>query len=152
MGTITTGGHALRTIRGPARNTITYAAGTTGANAAETDIFDVTGEVMVAYIFAYCTTSLDESAGTPELALGINNATDLFVASTVATGIDANDFWVDAAAGDPYGIAVPATMKEIVITDNISCLVGGSNNISAGVIEYTVYWMPISTDGNVVAT
>lgn len=138
-------------MEGPVRKTITYAAGTTGLAAAETDIFDVTGEVLVLVITAYCTTNLDESAGTPTLALGVNNSTALFVAATTATAIDANEFWVDTTP-DAYGVAAPAAMKDILITDNISCLVGGTNNISAGVIEYTVYWLPVSTDGAVVAS
>ena len=148
--TITGSGLGPQNVIGPVRNTITYAAGGTGLNAAETDIFTITGEVIVVVLIPYCTTNLDESAGTPSLALGVNNSTALFIAATTATGIDANEFWFDTSP-DPYGIAIPAALKDIAITDNISCLVGGTNNISAGVIEYTVYWLPISSDGNVVA-
>ena len=139
-------------IQGPVRKTITYAAGGTGANATETDIFTVTGEVVVVLLLPYCTTNLDESAGTPSLALGVNNDTNLFIAATTATDIDLNDFWFDATPAEVGGMAIPAALKDIAITDHISCLVGGTNNISAGVIEFTVYWIPISTDGNVVAT
>ncbi|KKM71413.1 hypothetical protein LCGC14_1430840 [marine sediment metagenome] len=138
-------------VKGPVRKTITYAGGGTGANAAETDIFTVTGEVIVVALIPYCITNLDESAGTPTLALGVNNSTALFVAATTATAIDANDFWFDNSPTAVGGMAIPATLKDIAITDNISCLVGGTNNISAGVIEYTVYWLPVSSDGNVVA-
>ncbi len=149
--TILSGGALLEKVRGPVRKTITYAAGTTGANAAATTIFTVTGEVLIVLLIPYCTVSLDESVGTPELALGVINSTTLFVASTVATAIDANDFWMDVDPTEVGGMAVPAALKDIVITDHVSCLVGGTNNISAGVIEYTVYWLPISTDGNLVA-
>ncbi|KKN75279.1 hypothetical protein LCGC14_0382780 [marine sediment metagenome] len=138
-------------IRGPVRKTITYAAGGTGANATETDIFTVTGDVIVVALVAFCTTNLDQSAGTPTLELGVNNDTNLFVAATTATAIDADDFWVDASPTEVGGVALPAAFKDIVVTDNISCTVGGTNNISAGVIEYTVYWLPISSNGNVVA-
>jgi hypothetical protein len=134
-----------------ARKTITYANPGTGANGTETDIFTLTGEVIVLALFPYCTTNLGESAGTPELALGVNNDTDLFIASTVATAIDADDFWVDATPTEVGGVALPAALKDIIITDNISCLVGGTNHIDAGVIEYTVFWLPISPDGNLVA-
>lgn len=148
MATIT---RALGGIRGPVRKTITYTAGGTGAAGIETDIFTVTGEAIVIAIVPFCTTSLTESAGTPDLALGVNNDTNLFIAATTATAIDANDFWVDASPTEVGGVALPAALKDIVITDNISCVVGGTNNIDAGVIDFTVYWLPISSNGNVVA-
>jgi hypothetical protein len=143
-----TGGHIP-----PARKTITYTAGGSnpGQQGVETDIFTVTGEVIVIALVPYCTTLLGESAGTPELALGVNNDPNLFVDTTIATAIDANDFWFDATPVEVGGMAIPARLKDIAITDNISCTVGGSNNISSGVIEYTVYWLPISSDGQVVA-
>ncbi len=146
---LTSGAGALK---GPVRKTITYVAGTTGANGTETDIFTVTGEVIVVALVPYCTTNLDQSAATPTLELGVNNDTNLFVAATTATEIDAGDFWVDATPTKVGGVALAATLKDIVVTDNISCTVGGTNNISAGVIDFTVYWLPISSDGNVVAT
>jgi hypothetical protein len=141
-----TGGHIP-----PARKTITFTAGGTGALNTETDIFTVTGEVIVVAIVPFCTTSLEESAGTPNLRLGVNNSTALFVGATTATDIDANDFWMDTDPTEVGGMAIPAALKDIAITDNISCRVLGSNNISAGVIDFTVYWLPISDDGNVVA-
>lgn len=137
-------------LKGPVRKTITYAAGGAGANGTETDIFTVTGEVIIVAIVPYCTTNLDESAGTPTLELGVNNDTNLFIAATTATAIDADDFWVDASPTEVGGVALPAALKDIAVTDNISCTVGGTNNISAGVIEYMVYWLPVSADGLVV--
>lgn len=132
-----------------ASKTITYAAGTTGLAAAVTNIFTVTGEVIVVYLVPFCTTSLDESAGTPTLALGVTNSGALFVAATTATAIDANEFWIDATP-DPYGIALPAALADIIITDNVVCTVGGTNNISAGVIRYDVYWRPLSSGATLV--
>ena len=140
-------------IRGPVRKTITYTAGggEPGAGGVETDIFTVTGEVIVVAVTPYCITNLEQTGPTPTLAFGVNNDTDLFVAATRATEIDANDFWFDATPIEVGGMALPANLKDIAITDNISCLVGGSSTITSGVIEYTVYWLPISEDGNVVA-
>jgi hypothetical protein len=141
-----TGGHIP-----PARKTITYANPGTGAAGTETDIFTLTGEIIVIAIVPYCITNLTETAGTPTLELGVNNDTNLFVGATTATAIDANDFWMDTDPTEVGGMAIPAALKDIAITDNISCTVGGTNNIDAGVIEYTVYWLPISDDGNLVA-
>ena len=83
--------------------------------------------------------------------MGVNNDTNLFVAATTATDVDSNDFWFDATPAEVGGMALPAALKDIAINDRISCTVGGTNHISSGVIEYTVYWLPISEDGNVVA-
>lgn len=134
----------------PATKSITYAAGTTGLAGAQTTIFTITGEVLIVYLVPFCTTLLEESAGTPTLSLGVANSVALFVAATNAVEIDANEFWVDTAP-DPYGIALPAALKEIVITDNIVCKVAGTNNISAGVIRFDVYWRPLSSDGSIAA-
>ncbi len=134
------------------RKTITFVAGGNGANGTETDLFNVTGEVIIIAIVPFCTTDLGQDAGTPSLELGVNNDTNLFIAATVATAIDLGDFWVDTDPTEVGGVALPATMKDILITDNISNKVVGTNNIDAGVIEYTVYWLPVSDDGLVQAT
>lgn len=128
---------------------VTYANPGTGAAGTATAIFTVTGEVIIVYLVPFCTADLTETAGTPTLALGVVGSTALFVAATTATAIDANEFWVDTAP-DPNGIAIPAALINIVITDNIQCLVGGTNNIDAGVIRYDLYWRPLSSDGLVV--
>ena len=128
---------------------VTFTAGGTGAAGTATALFTVTGQVIVVHLVPFCTTSLTESAGTPTLALGVVGSTALFVAATTATVIDADEFWVDTAP-DANGIAIPAALSDIAITDNIQCLVGGTNNISAGVIEFGLYWRPLSADGLVV--
>lgn len=150
--TITTSG--LRSIqgpRGPEVKSITFTAGGTGANGTETDLFTVTGAVLVQSITAYCTVDLTESAGTPTLSLGVNNVVAEFIAATTATLIDAGELWVDNAP-DADAEALPAGMKDILIEENISCTVAGTNNISGGVISVAVMWSPITADGNVVAT
>ena len=130
-----------------ARKTITFVAGGNGANGVETDLFTVTGDVIIIAIVPKCTTDLAESAGTPSLELGVNNDTNLFIDATIATELDAGDFWVDTTPTELGGVALPDRLKDILINGNISNKVVGTNNISAGVIEYTVYWLPISTDG-----
>ncbi|KKN69032.1 hypothetical protein LCGC14_0445040 [marine sediment metagenome] len=133
-----------------ASNSITYVAGTTGANAAATAIFTVTGDVFVVRLVPFCTTSLEESAGTPSLALGVVGNTAIFLAATTATAIDGGKFWLDTTPAEVGAVAVPAALKDIAVTANIQCLVGGTNNISAGVIRYDVYWRPLSSDGLIV--
>ncbi len=51
---------------------------------------------------------------------------------------------------DANGIAVPAALKDIIITDNIIGTVA-AQNVTAGVIRIDVVWEPLSGGGNVVA-
>ncbi len=133
------------------RREITFTAGGTGAATTETDLFTVTGAVLVHSITAYCTADLTESVGTPTLSLGVNNSVAEFIAATTATLIDAGELWVDNSP-DADAEALVAIMKDILIEENISCKVAGTNNISGGVISFAVLWTPITADGTVVAT
>ena len=126
--------------------TITYTAGGTGANGTTTNIFVVTGEIIAVYVMAFCTTDLTQSGATPSLVMGVTGDVDDFVATTIATNIDAGQFWASGAS-IPNLAAIPDAMKDIVTTDNITCTVTGSNNISAGVIRYDLYWLPLSPGG-----
>ena len=110
-------------------------------------LFTVTGEVVIAIIAPFCTTDL--AGATATLALGVTGATTLFIAATTATDIDANEFWVDTTP-DANGVALPAALKDILITDNIVGTVGTAA-VSSGVIRLDIYWLPLSSDGNVVA-
>lgn len=107
-------------------------------------IFTTTGEVLIDRLVPFCTTLLDGATAT--LALGVTGATTLFIAATTATDIDANEFWIDATP-DANGIAVPAALKDIAITDNIIGTVAVAN-ITAGVLRFDVWWRPLSPDGN----
>ena len=134
----------------PATKTITFTgASTLGLVNTNTTFFTVTGEVVVRYIVPFCTTSLTESGGAASISLGVTSSTALFIASSLVADIDANEFWVSTTP-TANGIALPATVKEIVITDNI--LTAHINNTtSGGVLRIDVYWRPLSADGNVVA-
>jgi hypothetical protein len=113
-------------------------------------IFTVTGEVQIVALIPFCTTLLTEAGATATLALGVTGSTSLFIAATNAVDIDANEFWVDTAP-DPNGIALPAALKDIVITDNIIGTVA-AQNVTAGVIRFDCIWRPLSPDGLVVAS
>lgn len=137
-------------FRGPATKTVTFVASTTGLQGAVTDVFTVTGEVIVIYLVPFCATSLDQSAGTPKLMLGTPTDPDLFVNSTTATLIDAGNFWTWANPSFPM-FALPDRLKETILSEKIVCEVDGSNNISAGVIRFDAYWLPMSPDGYLAA-
>lgn len=132
-----------------ARKTATF-TGAAGAGAVgSVALFTVTGEVLIERLVPFCSTLLTEAAPTATLALGVTGSTSLFVAATNATDIDANEFWIDTTP-DANGIAVPAALKDIAITDNIIGTVA-AQNVTAGVIRFDVYWRPLSSDGLLVA-
>ena len=134
-----------------ATKTITFTAAGAGLNAAETAIFNVTGDVIVEYIVPFCLVDLTQAGATPTLALGVVGNTAIFLQGTTATAIDAGKFWLDTTPAEVGAIAVPAACKQIAITANIQCIVGGTSNIDAGSIRFDVYWRPLSSDGAVVA-
>ncbi len=110
-------------------------------------LFTVTGQVLIAVLVPFCPTLL--AGATATLALGVTGSTALLIAATTATDIDADEFWVDTAP-DANGIAVPAALIDIAIMDNIVGTVAVAA-ITSGALRYTVYWMPLSDDGNLVA-
>ena len=112
-------------------------------------IFTVTGEILVVALTPFCTVLLTEAAPTATLALGVTGSTSLFVAATNAVEIDANEFWVDTAP-DANGIALPAALKDIVITDNIIGTVG-AQAIDSGALRFDCLWLPLSAGSSVVA-
>lgn len=130
--------------------TMTYATGAgTGTAGTPVPLFTITGQVQVVGLSAFCTTLLTESGATATIALGVTGATTLFVAATNAVDIDANEFWVDTTP-DAAGIAVPAAGKDIVINADIINTIAVAN-VTAGVIRYVVYYVPLSSGAGLVA-
>ena len=130
--------------------TITF-DGTAGLGAAGTpvSVFTTTGQVLVVAIVPFCTTLLTEAVAGATLALGITGSTALFIAATNAVDIDANEFWLDTAP-DPAGIALPAAMKDIVIAANV-IITPATQNTNGGVLDIDLIYIPLSTDGAMVA-
>ena len=139
------------TLRGQkfATKTITFTGAANLGAVGAVPLFTTTGEINVIKMVPFCTTLLTEAAPTATLALGVTGSTSLFVAATTATAIDANEFWVDTAP-DANGIAIPAALKDIAITDNIIGTVA-AQAVDSGVIRIDVIWEPLSSDGNLVA-
>lgn len=132
------------------RVTITFdgsaGAGATGTNV---DLFTVTGEIFVDSIIGYCTTNLTEAAPTATISLGTTTTAAQFIAATNSVEIDANEFWVDTTP--VVNVALPAALgggQPIAVSENI-VVVPATQNTDAGVIEFTMFWRPISTDAAV---
>lgn len=114
-------------------------------------LFTVTGEVVVEKLVPFCTEDLVGATAT--ITLGVTGKSTvaqgpLFIAATTATDIDLNEIWVDTAP-DPNGIAIPAALKDIAITDNIVSDVAVAA-VTDGTIRLDVYWRPLSANGLVV--
>ena len=132
-----------------ARKTITF-TGAAGLGAVgAVPLFTTTGQVFIERLVPFCTTLLTEAGATATLALGVTGSTSLFIAATTAVDIDANEFWVDTAP-DAAGVALPAALIAIAINANIIGTVA-AQNVNSGVIDFTVYWRPLSSGATLVA-
>lgn len=122
--------------------TITFST----ANAAASDsitLFTTTGRVLVKFASAFCSTSLTVSAGTT-LEWGTGNNASAWVSQTDPTLIDVNEFWNDATPELQTAIAI----VDRNLSANSVLAVGAGGDITAGVIEFAVLWVPISSNGN----
>lgn len=136
------------------RGAITYAAGSTGA-IGTTTLFTVTGDVLVTFLGAKCTTDLT-SGGVATFDLGVTGATTRFGATFPdVTGWDAGEW---AEGSDPsYLIADQSanllikdtsfnTMTGVPISANIIQTIA-SATITGGVVRWYLQYVPLSGDG-----
>ncbi len=130
-----------------ASKSVTFTGAATLGAVGPVPLFTVTGEVIVERIVPFCTADLTEALATSTLALGVTSSTALFIAATATLDINANTFWIDTAP-DPYGIALPAALKDIIITDNIIGTVA-TQATNGGTLRVDVWWKPLSADGNI---
>jgi hypothetical protein len=127
--------------------TFTGAAGA-GQSASPIVLFTVTGAVDVSLIAGYCTTSLT-SGGGGTLALGATGSTSLFIGATTAANITSTaNVWVSTTP-TAVGLAVPAALKDIIVTGAQILGTVATADITAGVLVITCYWLPISVGGSV---
>lgn len=122
---------------------ITYAAATTGAVGAA-DLFTVTGVVSVR-LFAVCSGDLT-SGGAATIEAGISGNTAALLAQTTATGIDSGEIWTDTGPATVEALPAGSLLSGTDIIQTI-----GTTTITGGTLTYYCVWIPISSDGNVVA-
>ncbi len=131
-----------------ATKTVTFTGAANLGAVGNVPIFTVTGEVLILYLTPTGTVTLTEAAPTATIALGVTGSTSLFIAATTATLITAGKFWTTTTPV-ANGVALPAALKDIVITDNIVGTVA-AQAVNGGAIRWDVYWTPLSSDGLVV--
>jgi hypothetical protein len=111
-------------------------------------IFTVTGKILVVAFVPSCTVDL-VSAGGGTLLLGVVGSTSLFLGATTATAIDVGEFWINATPV-AAGVALPAGFKDILVAANIVGTVGTAD-ITAGVIQFDLLWLPLAKNAEVSA-
>jgi len=93
-----------------------------------------------------CTTNLTSAAGA-NIEMGVASDTDAIIASTVATAIDNNDFWVDASPDS--AIEALSNRREYMITNGENVILTLDAQVDTGVIRFWCAWYPLSDTGYV---
>lgn len=142
----------VRDVRAEKSVTFTDTAGNgaTGTVA----IFNVTGSVLVSWMYAVCTVDL---VGASSVSLGTAGDVDGFIAATTGTDIDAGEVWTAAspAAGSKSPLVVNTgglvtSQGPKFVRENIIMTVS-SAAVSAGAMTFIAVWTPLSSDGLLVA-
>lgn len=124
------------------KKTVTFDGASGNGAVGTVAIGTVTGGILITHGSIRCTTDL-VSAGGGTLEFGTANNTDAIVEQTTATAIDQNEFWQDST---PEAKVSPAIVDLNVGASLI--LTVGTADITAGVLEIILYWLPMSDDGN----
>lgn len=123
--------------------TFSHTAG--GGDVGTVALFTVTGLIR-GKLFARCTTNMAGASATIEV--GVTGSTAGLIAQTTATNLIAPELWNDASPDK--AIEAITTAPEYIINGNIFVTVGTAN-LTGGVIEFTLLYSPVSTNGAVAA-
>jgi len=130
------------------RKIVTFDAGAGTGAVGAVPLFTVTGAVAIRLV-AICTTIIATQAGAT-ISVGTPAAVDGIIAVTTGVDIDAGDIWFAAA---------PATVLDTLANSMIEMVIGDEANIQgnvlvdtidSGVIEFNLWWTPLSATGAVV--
>jgi len=127
------------------KQSITFAAGTTGAVAGK-ELFTVEGEVLASCIGIVVKADV---TGTGSIQLGIAGATDTFLGSTVGTALDIGEIFGVHTTPPTSFVTTDALPAWVYLKDlDIGYEVTG-NTLTAGTIDFYCRWYPL-TEGSVV--
>lgn len=117
-------------------------------NTPTTDIFAVTGEVLVG-IFGVCTTNLVQDGATATLALGVAGNTGALISATNVNEIDANEIWLDTSP--TVGVNTIDALTYFIIVNGLNIIeTVATKDVDSGQMFYSLLWRPIGTTGSVV--
>lgn len=106
-------------------------------------VFNVTGRVLLKHLQAFCSTGLTGATATIELGVAGNTAG--LIAQATATDLIANEYWNDAT---PTDLLTAGALTDLCVASDVILTVGTAA-VTAGVIEFSALWVPMSVDGNV---
>lgn len=120
----------------------------TGAQAAYT-IFTVTGDVVMK-VFGVCDVAVT-SGGAATIELGVSGNTAVLIAQATATDLILNEIWHDASPTTTVEQIDPTGREFIIAGGQDVILTIATADLTAGDIDFYALWVPLSTDGNIVA-
>ena len=111
-------------------------------------LFTVTGDVVLKVIGVVKTTLTTSDNITAEV--GVSGNTAVFIAQVAdATGLAQNEIWHDASPDAT--IEASSVWSEFVVSNGQDIILTTTGTVTDGVIDFYCFWMPLSSDGNVVA-
>lgn len=159
VGSITTDQEAIpipapQVLAGPGSNYFTVATSfgsATWNTVASHEIATVTGLCRLR-IIPECTTSVvgGTNADSGSLALGIKDNTTLSITATTATNLNAIDIWATSGTTHYQGFGDSGYVDIISNGDDVGYTIGTSA-LTAGVIEFHIWWEPLESGASVVA-
>lgn len=132
------------------RKTITFDGGAGSGAVGSVNVFTIVGEVYIHAITAFCTTNLTTTT-TGSISLGTTQQVTRFIGVTAAVSgdhpLDANEFWVTTTP-TPGSIDLPDGLQSVIISEDEIIANITVAAFTGGVIEFVIFWEPISTDGS----
>jgi len=135
----------------PVTKTVTFDGAAGNGAVGHVDIFNITGQGVLAYLFATCSEDL---VGAGNIVLEFSDGLDILPQTNVAD-LEAGDLWVDASPAEVAGAAIPATAKDIAFNGGaagtqILLTVNGAD-ITDGTLTIHALYYQTSRDGKLAA-
>ena len=125
-----------------------------GTGDSPVSIYTVTGDVLITEICAVVNTPIATTSNTGTLALGTANSTAFLIAQTTGDGTEfatAGDVWVDGSPRDDVDV-IQRTGAGIVIGGGSDIILTiATNSVTAGDLDFYLRYIPLSSDGAIVA-
>lgn len=131
----------------PVRQTLVATGGAPLPFASATDIFTITGRVLVERFTVFCTETL---VGGTNISVGVAGTTDLLVAATTSTDIDVNEWWATTSPA-LNGLAMDAKQKQVLLSNDIILTITVSD-VTDGTLVFDAWYRPITDNGILVAS
>ena len=104
------------------------------------------------YVIGICQVSLTTGGGAATIELGIAGNTAALIAQTTGTELDQYETWQDATPeANPGAVDSGASSTKIIANGVDVILTIATADLTAGDIDFHAFWMPLSTDGALVA-